>query len=302
MKVKRCVTIVVPAALLALALLGASAAAPSFSVLGADESLDLHGNPCGAQLVLFVGGNQWMVMPALLSAFERTHAGVRRIFYETLPPGVLARQLRAGSLSVGSLSIDVVPDVFMAGRHRMNDVVTDGLVANPVDYATNVLAIAVRAGNPKHVESLRDLGRSDVRVAMPNPELEGIARQIELAYRKVGGDALVRTIMATKVRDGTTLLTQIHHRQTPMWLIDGRVDAGPVWISEALYQQRIGAPIETVRIPVAQNARASYEAAVVAGAPHPRLAGEFVHFLRSAQAREIYRSYGFGAPALPTEE
>ncbi len=287
---------------LVLTLLGASGAPPSLAVSGADESLDLHGNPCDAQLVLFVGGNQWMVMPALLSAFERSHSGVARIFYETLPPGILARQLRAGLLEIGSLSVEVAPDVFIAGKRRMDDVLSAGLVAKPIGYATNVLAIAVRAGNPKHIESLRDLGRSDVRVAMPNPAWEGVARQIELAYRKAGGEALVHTIMVTKIREGTTLLTQIHHRQTPMWLIAGRVDAGPVWISEALYQQRIGAPIETVRIAAPQNVRASYEAAVVARAAHPQLAREFVRFLTTPQAQEIYQSYGFGAPTLPKEE
>ncbi len=287
---------------LALVLLGISAAPPSISVVGADEAMDLHGDPSGAQLILFVGGNQWMVMPALLSAFEHSHSGVRRVFYETLPPGILARQLRAGSLHMGSLIVDVAPDVFMAGKRRMNDVMGSGLVTMPIDYATNVLAIAVRAGNPKHVESLRDLGRAEVRVAMPNPAWEGIARQIELAYAKAGGEALVHTIMMAKVRNGTTLLTQIHHRQTPMWLIAGRVDAGPVWISEALYQQRIGAPIETVRIPAAQNVRASYEAAAVARAPHPQLAREFVRFLQTPQAQKIYQSYGFGTPTSPKEE
>ncbi len=105
---------------------------------------------------------------------------------------------------------------------------------------------------------------------MPNPKWEGIAKQIEAAFRKAGGETLVKAVLVTKVRAGTTMLTQIHHRQTPMWLLDGRVDAGPVWISEALYQQRIGAPIATVRIPSAQNVRAVYEAAVVAGAPPPR--------------------------------
>jgi molybdate transport system substrate-binding protein len=287
---------------LVLTLLGASGAPPSLSVPGIDEALDLHGNPCDAQLVLFVGGNQWMAMPALLSAFERLHPGLSRVFYETLPPGILARQLRAGSIQIGSLSINVTPDVFMVGKRRMADVLSDGLVQQPTTYATNVLAIAVRAGNPKHIESLEDLGRSDVRVAMPNPTWEGIARQIESAYRKAGGERLVNTIMVTKGRDGTTLLTQIHHRETPMWLIDGRVDAGPVWITEALYQQRIGAPIETVRIPSSQNERGSYEAAAVAKAPHPQLAHDFVLFLTTPQAQEIYRSYGFGSPALTTAE
>jgi molybdate transport system substrate-binding protein len=214
----------------------------------------------------------------------------------------LARQLRSGSLHVGSLTVTALADVFMAGKRRMRAVRGYGSVGAPVAYATNVLAIAVRAGNPKHIASLRDLGRSDVRVAMPNPQWEGIARQIELAYRKVGGEALVATIMVHKVRNGTTLLTQIHHRQTPMWLIASKVDAGPVWLSESLYQQRIGAPIATVRIPDSQNVRATYEAAVVRHAPHRKTAQAFVDFLQTPAALGIYRSYGFGPPVPAGEE
>jgi ABC-type molybdate transport system substrate-binding protein len=287
--------------ILSLVLLGGTAP-PALSVPGVDEVMDLHGDPCGAQLVLFVAGNQWMVMPELLAAFKRTHPDARRIFYETLPPGILARQLRSGSLNIWSLTVGAAPDVFMAGKGRMSDAASSGLVDGPVGYASNVLAIAVRAGDPKHIETLQDLGRNDVRIAMPNPAWEGVARQIEQAYRKAGGEPLVETIMVTKVRDGTTLLTQIHHRQTPMWLISGRVDAGPVWLSEVLYQVRIGAPIAAVRIAPAQNVREIYDAAVVKAAPHPLPAREFVRFLRTPQAQRIYRSYGFGSPTNSKEK
>lgn len=285
------------------ALLGAAppVPVPHLSVLGADEALDLHGNPCTAQLVVFAAGNQWMAMPDLLTAFQRTHPDVTRIFYETLPPGILARQLRAGSLAVGNLQLDVRADVLLAGKRRMDDVVGNGLVSKPVVYATNVLAIAVRKPDSKGVRSLLDLGRPGVRVAMPNPQFEGVARQIERAYLKAGGERLVQTIMVTKVHNGTTLLTQIHHRQTPMWLTSGVADAGPVWLTEALYQQRVGAPIETVRIPPSQNVRATYEAARTIQSAHPQLAREFVRFLGTSQAQGILHSYGFGAPTLSKE-
>jgi molybdate transport system substrate-binding protein len=49
---------------------------------------------------------------------------------------------------------------------------------------------------------------------MPNPEFEGLARQIKIALTKTGGDALAKTVYDTKVKDGTATLTHIHHRQT----------------------------------------------------------------------------------------
>jgi hypothetical protein len=103
---------------------------------------------------------------------------------------------------------------------------------------------------------------------MPNPEFEGIARQIEASLKKAGGDALETTIYKTKVADGSTVLTQIHHRQTPLFLMQGRAQAGVTWQSEALFQEQIGNPIAHVDIPPTQNATAIYAGAEVKGAAH----------------------------------
>lgn len=276
--------------------LGATPRAAVFTVPPVDAVSDLHGNPAGAQLVIFMAGNQYMLMPALLAAFRERYPRARDIYYETLPPGIVALQMERGSLSVGNLLVSARPDVFMSGGRRMLAMQRDGYVGKSWVYATNDLAIMVHAGNPRNIRSLRDLGRPEVRVAMPNPQWEGIGEQIEAAYRKAGGEALMREIMITKVADGTTMLTRIHHRQTPMFILDGRADAGPVWISEALYERRIGAPIAYVPIPREDNVTARYEAAEVREAPHASLAKAFVEFLNSPAARTIYRSYGFGAP------
>jgi ABC-type sulfate transport system substrate-binding protein len=93
------------------------------------------------------------------------------------------------------------------------------LTGPAVPYVTNSLTIMLPAGNPGHVQGLSDLARPDLRVAMPNPEFEGIARQIEALLKKAGGDALATTVYKTKVADGSTVLTGIHHRQTPLFLM-----------------------------------------------------------------------------------
>ncbi len=267
-----------------------------FTIRGVDDAMDLHGDPASADLVIFAAGNQWMVLPDLLAAFQKLHPDVKHVFYETLPPGILAEQMSAGApLRMGELLVDSHPDVYLAGQRRMAKERVAGLVGDPVAYATNDLALMVRAGNPKHIESLRDLARSDVRIAMPNPQTEGIAKQIERAYANAGGRELVDAVMNAKLRDGTTMLTRIHHRETPIWILDGKADAGPVWISEALYQERIHSGIEAVRIPAKLNVTAIYEGAVVTNAAHAASAKEFVDFLTSDTAQAIYRSYGFTA-------
>jgi molybdate transport system substrate-binding protein len=274
---------------------GASAAPLNFTVPPVDDVLDLHGNPQGAQLVVFMAGNQYMVMPALMAAFRKAHPEVRSVFYETLPPGIVIKQVREGSVQIGNLMISTKPDVLLTGPRGMRTLQQSGKVSAWRAYASNTLAILVRAGNPLRIDSLRDLGRAGVRVAMPNPKWEGVAEQVEGAYAKAGGAQLVRRIMVTKVADGSTILTRIHHRETPLYLLAGRADAGPVWLSEAIYQHRLH-NFDIVRIPAAQNVYADYEAALATGAPHAAAAQAFVTFMHSPQARAIFASYGFGAP------
>jgi len=99
--------------------------------------------------------------------------------------------------------------------------------------------------------------------------------------------------METKVQDSTTYLTQIHHRQTPMRILYGQSDAGPVWYSEAYYQQMVGHPIEMITIPATENSKATYIAGQMKNAPHPKAAADFMNFLISPAAKAIYKKYGF---------
>jgi molybdenum ABC transporter molybdate-binding protein len=284
----------------AVFLLGSTAiAAPlNFTVPRVNDVMDLHGDPAGADLVLYVGGNQWMAMPDMIAAFQQAHPEVKHIFYETLPPGILAQQLTSDGLDVGELHISAKADVYMSGARRMDEERRAGLVGAPVTYASNELVIIVPASNPKHVSGLRDLARPDVRVAMPNPQFEGIALQILAAYRAAGGDQLVAQIMNAKVSNGTTRLTRIHHRESIAWIRDGSADAGVVWLTEGLYQERIKSGIGMVKIPASQNIHAKCQAALVTNTPHAAAAQAFVQFLASDAGQGIFRSYGFAPPAV----
>ncbi|MGH8151705.1 MAG: molybdate ABC transporter substrate-binding protein [Rhodanobacteraceae bacterium] len=269
-----------------------------FSVPPFDAIADLHGDVVDPQLTVFFAGNQFMVVHDLVAAFKKAYPRYRRVYVETLPPGILAKQIEQGSLVMGNLRIALKPDIYTAGkgaiaaRQQQHHWFT-----KTADYARNGLAILVAKGNPRHIEGLKDLGRPDVRVSMPNPAWEGIARQIEASYRKAGGEALEHTIMVTKVKDGTTFLTHIHHRQSPLRILEGKSDAAPVWSTEAYFQQHIlHRPVETIAIPAADNQFATYTAAVMRDAPHPQAARDFFKFMQSPAAQAIYHKYGFEAP------
>lgn len=269
-----------------------------FQVQGIDNVPDLHGNPEHAQLVLFIAGNQFMVLPKLIAGFERQHPELRgRIFYETLPPGIMRKQMQHGGvLTLGNLTLQVHADVYQAGAKVLSARLERRQVEQSTPYATNDLEIMVAAGNPRHIESLLDLGRDDVRLSMPNPEWEGVANQISNSLHKAGGEALYQKVMVAKVKYGTTYLTQVHHRQTAIRILDGKSDAGVTWASEVRFQESIGNRIAGVKIPSNENTTAIYAAGVLSNATHRAAASAWVDYLTSPEAQTIYRSYGFGPP------
>jgi hypothetical protein len=74
-------------------------------------------------LVLLIGGNQFFVLPQLISGFEAKHPELKgKIFYETLPPGILRKQIAAGGVvTLGNLTLAVKPDVYEAGARVLHD-------------------------------------------------------------------------------------------------------------------------------------------------------------------------------------
>jgi ABC-type molybdate transport system substrate-binding protein len=266
-----------------------------FHVADVDNVPDLHGNPADAKLVIFIGGNQFFVLPQLIAAFEQQHPELTgHIFYETLPPGILRKQIAADdAITLGNLTIQVKPDIYEAGARVLQEMEQHGQVKGVVSYATNDLAIMIRAGNPKGIQSLKDLARPEIRLSMPNPQWEGVANQISASLRKVGGEALYQAVYQDKVKDGKSVLTEIHHRQTPMRIMSGQADAGVTWASEVRFQERIGNPIQGVAIPADQNTTATYAGGVMSDAPHPEIAAQWLAFLKTPGAQAIYHQYGF---------
>ncbi len=269
-----------------------------FTVPEVDVLADFHGDLTDPKLVLFVGGNFFFAMAPLVDAFEAAHPEYKgRIFWETIPPGLLVKQMAAGgTITVGNMTWTVKPDAYFAGLVKVHDLIKQGvLTGEAVPYVTNTLTIMVPKGNPLHVNGLDDLGKPGIRLAMPNPAFEGIARQIKAALTKAGGERLATTVYDSKVKDGSTVLTHIHHRQTPLFLMQGVVDAGITWQSEADFQEQAGHPISHVAIPDAENATAIYAGAEVKDAPHAMAAKAWLDFIRSPDALRIFERYGFKA-------
>jgi ABC-type molybdate transport system substrate-binding protein len=267
-----------------------------FTVAPADVLADFHGSIDHPDLVLYVSGNYFFAMAALVEAFGNAYPRYRgRVYYETLPPGLLLKQMEAGGIvTVGNMTWTAKPDVFMAELGASNDLVRNGRLIPPVvAFATNNLTIMVPAGNPGRVTGLADLARGGLALAMPNPQFEGVAKQIRASLVSAGGEALAEFVYGAKVRNGETVLTRIHHRQTPLYLMQHLVEAGVTWKSEAIFQEEIGNPIGHVDIPAEHNAIAVYTAAMVPDAPHPEAARAWLDFIGADAAFKVLARYDF---------
>jgi molybdate transport system substrate-binding protein len=269
-------------------------------LIPADRADDLHNLDIAgsADLVLFVAGNQFMVMDDLIHAFQEEHPKVAKIFYETLPPGLELKQILAGGALFRDRVIDVIPDVYASVTEKAMKRLEEGGFIGKGDYFLylhNRLVFMVPEGNPAQITSVADLGRDDVRISQPNPEYEDIAHYIMDMYRQVGGDTLVYRIMEEKRAEGTTTLTVVHHRETPLRIIKGTVDVGPVWATEVIHARQGNLAVDMVEPgeEFDQRNRINYYVCKLKNTAHSENAESFLDFIKSPRAQRIYAAHGF---------
>jgi molybdate transport system substrate-binding protein len=278
----------------------------AYPVIPSDRGDDLHNleDVYSADLILFMAGNQFMVMEELLDSFRERNHDIERIFYETLPPGLELKQILSGGAVFRNRVIDVLPDVYASvSKAAMERLEHHDLIARKdyFLYLHNRIALMVVEGNPAQITSVLDLGKEEVRISQPNPEYEDIAFHIIAMYHRAGGDTLVKRIMEEKRAEGTTILTVVHHRETPLRIAKRTVDVGPVWATEINHARQSNLRVDVVEPgqELDQRDRVNYYIGKLKGAANRENAGKFLEFIKSPLAQGIFERYGF-VPHFPT--
>ena len=259
------------------------------------HNLELAGRP---DLVLFMAGNQFMVMEEIIAAFQQECPEVENIFYETLPPGLELRQVLAGGAIFRDRLISVPADVYSSVDRRAMEALAEDHLIEPdgwFPYLHNRLTLMVPAGNPAGITAVDNLDREEVRISQPDPQHEDIGHHIIDMYRQAGGEALVKRIMEEKRAAGTTVFTKVHHRETPEGIRENRVDVGPVWATETVHARQAGLAFEVVEPGPAldQRDRVNYYICGLKNGNNPENGRKFLEFIRSTTAQGIYQKYGF---------
>lgn len=258
-----------------------------------------------AKLILWLAGNQFFAMDAVVHAFQKENPGFE-VGLITLPPGLLVEAILGGGWVFNGLEYPGLPDVYasvnLAHLKRLH---VAGLMDRYAVYMHNELEIMVGKGNPKKIAGIADLGRKDVRTSMPNPLNEGImqfyARKVlerHGIWSQISGDKECLSCQTTP----NNWFTAVHHRETPLRVQSGLSDAGIVWKTETLEALRDGAPVESVRLPPEDSLRdeVSYAIGVLKSSPRSAAANRYLAFLASPAGQAAYVSFGF-VSATPQE-
>jgi ABC-type molybdate transport system substrate-binding protein len=116
-----------------------------------------HGDPDGADLRLFMAGNQFVVMDLLVDEFKRQNPKIKNIFYVTIPPGQLLSWILNGGIHIKGeeflgtegFKLRVMPDVYTTvNKGHMDDLFNAGLITRYYTYAQNRLVMMVKNDDP----------------------------------------------------------------------------------------------------------------------------------------------------------
>ncbi len=207
----------------------------------------------------------------LAAQFEKDHPGVTvSLSYDG--SAVLATQL------IGGAPVDVFAS---ADDKNMAKVTAAKLITDkPAEFATNTLQIAVAEGNPKNIQSLRDLTNPGLKLVLCQTSQPcGAAAQTALTA------AGVKVSPVSEEQSVTAVLTKVE---------SGDADAGLVYKTDVL-----GAGGKVTGVDFAESAKAvnHYPIAPLDAAPNPAAAKAFIELVTGPAGQKVLADAGFGPPA-----
>jgi sulfate transport system substrate-binding protein len=235
----------------------------------------------------------------IIPAFQKTAAGSGVQFRTSYgASGSQSRAVAAG-LQADVVAFSLAPDI--------TRLASDGLVAMNWNAGTlkgmvtdSVVVLAVRKGNPKHIQGWDDLIKPGVDVITPNPFTSGGARwNVMAAYgaQLKEGKSSQQAITYLKSLFDHVSVQNDSARQELQTFVGGKGDVMIAYENEAIAAQKKGAKIDYI-VPD-QTILIENPVAVTTNSSHPAQARAFVAFLQSASAQRLWGQNGY-RPVLPS--
>lgn len=249
-------------AVAASAVLLAGCAAPAATVTTESDTLS-------GTITILAAASLTESLDELAAQFEEAHPDVD-VVISYGGSSALAEQIVSGSPA----------DIFFSANESTMTTVTDaGLTVAPEVLLTNVLEIAVPAGNPGGVTGLADFANADLTIALCDPAVPC-------------GSAAAKLFAATGITPSVdTLEEDVKAALTKVSL--GEVDAALVYVTDVT---AAGEEVEGIEVPEADQAINKYPISLLADAADADLAQAFIDFVSSADGLKVFTDAGFGTP------
>ncbi len=220
------------------------------------------------KLVVFAASSLTGTFDTLATQFEKDHPGVD-VVTSFDSSSTLVEQIVQGA------DVDVMAT---ADEESMQPLVDKSLTAaTPTPFATNHLIVVAPKGNPAGVKSIADLAHTDFVSCDPSAPC-GAASAKVLAAANI-------TAKPKSLEDNVkAVLSKV---------MLGEADAGLVYVTDA---QAAGNDVVSIPIPDSLNVTTKDLITAVKGSTQPRLAQEWIGYLKSAAGRQVIASAGFGTP------
>ena len=202
--------------------------------------------------------------------------------FEAEHPGVTVDLNFAGSSDLVTQITEGAPaDVFASADTKNMTKLTDAALnaGDPVDFATNVLEIAVPPGNPAGIETFADLAGPGVKLVTCAPAVPCGAAAVAVA--KAAGVTLAPVSEESAVTDVLGKVTS------------GEADAGLVYVTDVI---GAGDTVEGIEFDEAAEAVNTYPVVALRDSAAPDVAAAFVAFVAGAAGQKVLAAAGFGAP------
>jgi len=225
----------------------------------ANRLSDLHGNIGNCDIVFSTAGNYHMALRELWPVYLNKYAkgmDIKNWYYTTSPP-IAPAQVKNKVVQFGNMNMNCVPQVAVGPKKLIEKLVKMGVVdGKPVKILkNNGNVIFVKKGNPKNIKTVWDLGRDDVTLVTPNPNMEpgsfgnfsgsiyNVAKNDPNPPAGMTAEKLFDSIFNADQsgcsKDGKKCRwvsgKRIMHREQPWAVYSGNADAGFIFYHLALY-------------------------------------------------------------------
>jgi molybdate transport system substrate-binding protein len=234
---------------------------------GGSGDTDAEDAPVATTLQVFAAASLQEPFEELGEQFESEHEGVS-VEFNFAGSSTLVEQIQQGAPA----------DVFASADEKNMDKLTEaGLeAADPVDFTSNTLMIAVPAGNPAGVTDLASL-TGDVNLVVCAPEVPCGA-----ATTTVEEAAGLEFSPVSEEQSVTDVLNKV---------TSGEADAGLVYVTDVA---KAGDAALGIEFPEAQEAVNTYPITTVEDSANPELGQEFQDLVTGETGQEVLAGYGFG--------